>query len=130
LILSDCKPKSRACIYVQNSLNFSKINCDNDSLEIVCLNFEEFILINYYRTFKPNNNTGLFDHFVEAINVIDNIVTRYPQKFIVIVGDFNLNFKKVNVPTYSHANYFSYFDTVLINHGFVQQVKKILGEEL
>jgi len=123
-IHSNCPIKSRSCIYVHNSLNFTRlINYENPNIELICLEFEHFILINYYRTFKPVNNISLQNHFKETINLVDEISKIKPNKFTIFLGDFNLDYKKVNDPSYVNSTFFSTIDPFLINYGFIQIVK-------
>jgi len=82
-IYSNCKPKARTCIYVKDKIDFKRLsNFENDTIELICIKFYEFVLVNYYQTFAPKNNVTLFDDFINATNLLNTILTNFPNKHI------------------------------------------------
>ena len=49
LEISNCTPKSRTCVYIKENIPYKRLVFDNaDNVEILAIDFNGFILINYY----------------------------------------------------------------------------------
>ena len=76
-------------------------------------------IINIYRSFNPQNNVSPRDKFKYQIQLIKTAMT----SDTVLLGDFNLDYKRIYVDNYAHKNLFSDFDYELSIFNLVQKIK-------
>jgi len=125
LELSNCLPKSRSCIYINEKLKYERLTRFDDScFEIIVILFSEFVLVSYYRTFKLPENFTHFSHFVRAMEIFDEILATYSTSNILITGDFNLDYSKINDPAYSKNGYFDHLNAIFDPHGLIQLINE------
>jgi len=92
--------------------------------EIIALEFKDFVLISYYRTFKiPPGYTHL-SHLFKAVEIFEKLILKSFNKKVIILGDFNLDYAKLNDPNYSKSNYFEILNNTFDQYGFLQLIDK------
>ena len=108
----------------KNILKYKRIQIANvNSIEIIAIELGDLVLISYYRTFKIAPGSGHFGQYWCAIDIAEQIFTSNPNKMLVFLGDFNLDFKKADNTNYPKLKYFDYFNEKLLHFGFVQLIK-------
>ncbi|MBF0208929.1 MAG: endonuclease/exonuclease/phosphatase family protein [Oligoflexia bacterium] len=125
LEISKCTPKARSCIYIKKDVNYERVNfgIDHDQ-EIICIKYCNFLLTNYYRTFKiPHNHTHI-THFNNALSMFQQIFEVFQHLNIQLVGDFNIDFSKYLDQSYNKKVFFENMDTFLDNFNLAQIVDK------
>ena len=79
---------------------------------------EPLMLKNIYRSFNPPYNETVRDKFkyqLELITVAFNTKT-------IFLGDFNLDYRRINDDNYVHKNLFADFDEALSNLNVIQLI--------
>ena len=103
--------KSRCCIYIRNTVNYerrSDLEGENNNLVIIEVgDIKKYIIINLYRSFSAQHGVSLMDRFTTQLDIIKTTSANNPNKQLILLGDFNLNYSLVNNSNY---NYKSYFD--------------------
>ena len=79
---------------------------------------EQLRIINIYRSFNPQNNVSPRDKFKYQIQLIKTAMT----SDTVLLGDFNLDYKRIYVDNYAYKNLFSDFDYELSIFNLVHMI--------
>ena len=88
-------------------------------------------LINIYQSFSPQNNISARDKFKYQLLLIKKAFNENS----ILLGDFNLDYSKINDDNYVHRNLFEDFDETLSNLNLIQIVdfvtwSRLVGIEL
>ena len=106
--------KIRTAIYIKNGVNYTRrkdLEIKNFHVVIVDLNTTNKLrLINIYRTFAPQDDVTPKEKFAQQLITISNAMTEN----CIIMGDFNIDWKKKNDESYAFKNYFEEMDKVAI----------------
>ena len=98
--------KSRCGIYISNNVSYLRQNdLETDGIHAIIIDLKDVNktrIINVYRSFNPPNNLSqreYFDSLLELLSQNANLNT-------ILIGDFNLDFRKRFDITYSHKQYY------------------------
>ena len=128
--------KARTGMFVRNNLKY-KIRKDLEGmnsnlvvLDILTKN-EPLRIINIYQSFNPQNNVTVRDKFKYQLQLVRDASNTKK----ILLGDFNLDYRRLNDDNYVHKNLYSDFDDLLSNLNFIQLIdfvmwSQIVGDEL
>ena len=115
--------KSRCGMYVSDKISYVRRNDlekNNMHLMIIDINdSNKTRLINVYRPFNPPTNQNQLQFFQAQLELMKSNTT--PSTFIL--GDFNLDQKKIYDHSYSHKNYFASLDEAFSPLNLIQLVR-------
>ena len=119
--------KARNATVVKNNIDYirrSDLECEDCSIVILDINtLPKLRLINIYRSFNPPNNKSPIEAFKQQISIIKNSLTHCDNREIIIIGDFNIDYKSKNLQTYRLKNYFDVLDEAFDPLNLIQMVK-------
>ena len=115
--------KARTGIYVNNSIQYRRMkHLEGSESHIIIIDLEGRCpvkrIINVYRSFNPQNNASARENFIYQLEVIKNAMTTD----CLIVGDFNIDYARVNDVNYGNRNLFMDFDEKLSQFNLIQLV--------
>jgi len=99
--LSDTR-KARICCYSTN--DWTKIPNSSISDEILAYQKSNQIVICLYRPFKYYIGETTTTNFERLLANVQNIVQSYQNHALTIIGDFNIDYKKIGDQTYQRHN--------------------------
>ncbi|MBF0208789.1 MAG: endonuclease/exonuclease/phosphatase family protein [Oligoflexia bacterium] len=115
--ISNCLPKARTCIYISNKIQYERVKnvqIDIDQ-EIICIKFCNFLLTNYYRTFKICHTKSHLTHFQRAVEIFNELFQLNQNKQIILLGDFNIDYNKFNDNFYTKNYFLKHLTRSLLN---------------
>ena len=111
---------SRTCCYVKNNLKYTRDNaCERNNVEIIVIKVFDTQIAGLYRPFLLPHHNNEADYMKDCSDIISSL----NSKNILLLGDFNLDFKKVSDQSYARANTFQILENVLIEKTLVQLIK-------
>ena len=105
LELEDNQDKKRVCVYIKENLKFLRrtdlevVNTHVMVIDIECRSGITKRLINLYRSFNPIGHSAK-NFFIKQVDLISQAF----DNNTVMMGDFNLDYNRINDVTYSHAS--------------------------
>ena len=122
--------KARTGIYTSNNIIYtrrSELEGTNSHLIIIDIEgTKNFRLINIYRCFNPQEGISSREKFNIQLELINHAIT----KNTILMGDLNLDYKKIGYPDYALSSLFDDFDLKLAQHNLIQLVKFSRWERL
>ena len=92
--------KSRNATFIKNGINYERrldLEGINNHLVIIDVNMiKSYRIINIYITFNPPNNETQLEHFKRQLEMIRNAITTLDQRSIIIGGDFNIDYSRID----------------------------------
>ena len=115
--------KSRVGIYINENLEYNQMkHLEGNDSHIVIIDLVKSSsikrIVNVYRSFNPQNNVQERTKFKYQLNIIRAAM----WEGCLLLGDFNLDYLKVNDVTYGHKNFFMDFNEVLAEYNLIQLV--------
>ena len=110
LELEDNQDKKRVGVYIKENLKFLRrtdlevVNTHEMVIDIECRSGITKRLINLYRSFNPIGHSAK-NFFIKQVDLISQAF----DNNTVMMGDFNLDYNKINDINYSYANFFDEF---------------------
>ena len=136
LELENNSVKRRTGVFLKNDVQYKRrIELEGKDSNLLIIDImgkkEPWRLINVYRSFNPQGNVNPRVKFKYQLNIIKKALT---QKSLLI-GDFNLDYRKKFDVDYAHKNLFSDFDEELSSSNLVQMIdfetwSRLIGNEL
>ena len=136
LELENNSVKRRTGVFLKNDVQYKRrIELEGKDSNLLIIDImgkkEPWRLINVYRSFNPQGNVNPRVKFKYQLNIIKKALT---QKSL-LVGDFNLDYRKKYDVDYAHKNLFSDFDEELSSSNLVQMIdfetwSRLIGNEL
>ena len=116
--------KSRVGIYINKNIKYTRRHeLEGVDAHVIVIDIigtrKTTRLINIYRTFAPQEGISPRDKFKMQLRLIKNALTNNT----IVMGDFNLDYKKNFVVNYAHSNLFEDFNEILSDEFLVQLVK-------
>ena len=120
--LSNCTPKKRSMIFVKKSIHYTRLVAYEDPrIELVVIKTNEEIICNFYRPFLLPLNVTAIDYMNITMDLLKKLIESNRNEKIILVGDFNLDFNKINDNTYrlhtiydSWHNFYSTFQMIQV----------------
>ena len=98
--------KSRCGMYISNNISYVRRNdLETEGIHAMIIDIKDVNktrIINVYRSFNPQNNQTQREHFD---SLLENLKSNANTKTIIL-GDFNLDYRKRFDINYSHKNYY------------------------
>ena len=117
--------KARVATVIKNNIEYTRrhdLEKEDSSVIIIDTNTKPRLrVINIYRSFNPPNNKSPFSAFEEQLSILKNCLNESSNHEVIILGDFNLDFRSKNLITYRLKNYFDALDT-LTDHFNLSQI--------
>ena len=114
--------KRRVGMYVRSTVNYRRrtdLEANNRHLIVIdVLGKPEVRIITIYRTFKPQEDIAAREVFNDQLNMIKANATMN----CVVLGDFNIDYKRKFDVTYASKHLFTDFESTLAHLGFYQHV--------
>ena len=112
--------KSRSCCYVRTRLKYSRLSqYEKPTIELIVLKINETIVCGFYRPFKtPYHNSAIL-YVEDTVEAMMNL----PNENLVVLGDFNIDLKKIHQSNYQSKKLYEKFETFFLDRTLVQMVK-------
>jgi exonuclease III len=100
--------KSRCATFIKNGVDYerrSDLEGIDNHLVIIDFNVSHsYRAINIYRSFNPPNNETQLQHFQKQLNLIRIAITTLGHRKVIVGGDFNLDYNKINDISYRNKS--------------------------
>ena len=131
LELENNSEKSRTCIYVSNKIKYRRrpdLEGINSNIVIIDIDCKSKVsrVINLYRSFNPQDNVSARDKFKYQLQLIKEARTQG----CVILGDFNLDYSRVNDVNYANRFMFDDLESILYQLELIQIVNFVTWSRL
>ena len=118
---------SRTCCYVRSKVKYKIIlHPGNINVEAITLELFNTQVTGVYKPFLLPNHTSDIEYVTELSNIIKSL----NASNLIILGDFNIDFLKINTQNYNRTNTFNILEEVLIEKTLVQLIKKPTWERV
>jgi len=116
--------KSRMCCFFKNDWapNMTEMGKED---EIIILEKKDWTIIGIYRPFKVYENETASGNFSRLITRMQNYMTKYQDRKIIITGDFNIDYQKIGDKTYPRHQLATELMEFQIKNNLTQKVKEI-----
>ena len=118
--------KKRTGIYINNSVHYERrkdLEEKNNNIVVIDIKLQiKYRIINIYRSFSSNDNRTPTERFQKQLSLIETMLT--DRTFTpIIIGDFNLDFKKSYDPFYGHHLLYELLHSTFEPLGLIQLIK-------
>ena len=123
---------SRTCCYIRSKLKYDRVlDKENKNVEAMLIKVFDYTICGLYRPFLLPNHQNDISYLDDIKTMIENI----QSKNIILIGDFNMDYKKVSDQTYRNTRLYNIIEPVLIEKTLVQLIteptwKRKSGNEL
>ena len=112
---------SRTCCYVRSKIKYKRLDeSENKTVELIMMETMDKTICGYYRPFLLPNHCSSIDYIKDTVSVMNNIKT----KNIIMIGDFNIDFNKLNIQNYKYQTLYDELEIFLIEKTLVQIIKE------
>ena len=135
---------SRTCCYIRSKIKYERLK-DQESnkvelisikailsyvccicvrsdpkVELILIKTNSYMLCGFYRLFLLPNHNNELEYISETVSLLENI----KNENVILLGDFNMDFRKVNNQDYKNARLYNLLETVLIEKTLVQIINE------